>query len=63
MTTSLISTSQISNLFDYSGHPFPSTQDLTNWTKLSGKSGQLSNTYVQIGLFGFDMTGLLKDCK
>ena len=41
----------------------PTDSDLTSWNSLTGSDAQLETTYVQVGLFSFDLTGFVTDCK
>lgn len=49
--------------FSNYGYPTPTDSDIAAWGKLTGQAGQLASTYVQMGLFGYDLTGFVDDCS
>ena len=49
--------------FSSFGYPTPTDSDVLAWGKLEGSANQLSTTFVQAGLFGYDLTGLISDCN
>ena len=53
----------IASEFARFGYPSATTSDKAAWSKLIGNANQLTTTYIEVGLFGYDLTGLISDCK